>query len=270
VFCFFEFAQSRTRRIFQKEMARRQGPGESRGAARFRVALPPGSDSEDDDLSYVMHSDDESSDGDDEALFKAALAQTPSPAAPRGAERAPSNPSPRAPPPTRALGGMSLGGKVPSNPPPVQMPSRGAGGLGMPKRSEGGAASFSSPGANSQGQSFPPATSNTVRHSSPPIASGPSGKNAPWLFYAAAHCSARFVLVAHSRHCIPGASRPRLGAQPTSPEGTIDASHVLDNETSMGGYSQQVGCVLLVALAAQELQRSFQTPCDVPCVPPHS
>jgi len=114
------------------------------------------------------------------------------------------SPSPRAPPPTRSLGGTSM--QVPSYLPPVQMPTGEAGGLGGRAALERPVAEtrVPPPTARTRG-THPTSTSSSLsafRHSSPPRAS---------------------------------AARQRAWEATPSP----DASHVLD-EPSMGGYSQQV------------------------------
>jgi hypothetical protein len=191
-----------------------------------------GSDSE--DLSYDVHSDDDSSE-DDDALFNAALAQTPSPSAARmlargGRRGTGSSPSPRAPPPTRSLGGPSGKLIAPSNPPPVQMPAGEAGGLGggggqrtaggpagVPNRAQTREAPPPSRPLASAARAAPPAAAASprgFRHSSPPRAPGVSGM---------------------------ARQRTHAWDQTPSPENSArNASHVLENELSMGGFSQQV------------------------------
>ena len=159
-----------------------------------------GSDSE--DLSYDVHSDDSSD--DDDALFNAALAQTPSPNPARllakGVKKgAGSSPSPRAPPPTRSLGGTSAKLHAPANPPPVQMPASDAGGLrgaeqrAQSQRTEAKRAVY----ADSRP---PPAASRTLpssssvalqefRHSSPPRASGVSDHSLVFICVSAVQLS---------------------------------------------------------------------------------
>ena len=207
-----------------------------------------GSDSE--ELSYDVYSD--SSDEDD-ALFNAALAQTPSPSAARalhkgGRKGIGSSPSPRAPPPTRSLGGPSGKLVAPANPPPVQMPAGEAGGLraetpepirmqqqlqmmerisalqtGFPRRA-GAPAPDENSGAKMQihdvatsSRAVPPA--NALR--------------------AALPASSTAALSAF-RNNSP-LQEKRLWEQTPSPETSgRNGRHVLDNEPSMGGYSQQV------------------------------
>ena len=96
-----------------------------------------GSDSE--DLSYDVHSD---SSDEQHSLFNSALVETPSPLfLAKGAKMGTSregrqngaSPAPRAPPPTRSLGGPSAKLQAPANPPSVQMPTDGLDGLKAPR-----------------------------------------------------------------------------------------------------------------------------------------
>jgi len=218
-----------------------------------------GSDSE--ELSYDVYSD--SSDEDD-ALFNAALAQTPSPSAARalhkgGRKGIGSSPSPRAPPPTRSLGGPSGKLVAPANPPPVHMPAGEAGGLraetpepirmqqqhqmmermsalqtGFP-RGAGAPAPDEISGAKMQ--------IHDVAPSRPPTRAVPPA-NATRAALPASSTAALSAFRNSSPPRAPGVSgvaRQRAWEQTPSPEtsGRI-GSHMLDNEPSMGGYSQQV------------------------------
>ena len=127
-----------------------------------------GSDSE--DLSYDVHSDS----SDEHSLFNAALAETPSPlflakGAKMGTSREGrqngSSPAPRAPPPTRSLGGPSAKLQAPANPPSVQMPTEGLDGF---KESRNAAKPVHSHAPLTAGRVPSNTALNIFRHSSPP------------------------------------------------------------------------------------------------------